>query len=176
MEPNTQTTETANPNAVTKGTKINETVTILGVSYTTPKGGERQVIMHTSKCAKMKTREGLPVERFKFSLKQWNNFVQASGKPEIIYNKQIVGGKYNIVSQFVEAGDAFLQGEGTYSKPHFARVSEAITMSAFAIANDTAKAEEAYYASVFSQQSVAPAPIVVSAQASDANDGSDIAA
>lgn len=165
--------ENQNPNAASKGTKINETVTILAVTFTNPREGERQVILHTTKCKVMKTREGEPVERFKFSLKQWNNFVLSSGKPEVIYNKQILGGKYNLVSQFVEAGDAFLVGEGTYSKPHFARVSESVSMSALAIANDTAKAEAAYYASLF-------APVakteVVGTPAGNAEDGSGIEA
>lgn len=169
-------TENTNPNAALVGKTINESVTILAVTYTTSREGERKVVLHTTKCKQMQTREGKAVERFTFSPKQWDNFVKASGKPEIIYNKQIIGGKYNIESKFVTAGSAFLQGEGTYSKDHFARVSESLVMSAFAVANDTAKAEEAYYAAMFAPKALEVAPVnIVSAPVAD-NDGSDISA
>lgn len=168
--------ENTNPNAPLKGQKINESVIITGVSYMNPKDGDRKVVLHTTKCKVMKTREGQSVERFTFTVKQWNNFVKASGKPEFIYNKQILGGKYNIESKFVEAGDAFLVGEGTYSKAHFARISESLVMSNTAQAEDTRLATQAYYAFEVSRGShdeVAPVAIVAS---SNEDSGDDIAA
>ena len=167
---------TVNPNAALVGKTINESVTILAVTYTTSREGERKVVLHTTKCKHMQTREGKAVERFTFSPKQWDNFVKASGKPEIIYNKQIIGGKYNIESKFVTAGSAFLQGEGIYTKDHFARVTESVVMSAFAVANDTAKAEEAYYASIFATNKAAEVAPVSMPVSSKEDDGNDIAA
>jgi len=135
---------------MSKGQKISEKVIILSVSRAVSKPNtpeeKRLIVLHTTKCKTMRTKKDEPVERFTFTEKQWNNFVNASGQPAFIYEKQIIGGTYAIDSQFVEEGDAFLQGEGTYHTAHFARVSESITKSNAAIARDEAAALSAYYA------------------------------
>lgn len=160
------------------GSKATEKVIIMNVTNIAPKDGEQKVVLHTTKCKTLKDKDGKPVERFTFTLKQWNNFVIASNLPEVLFRKQIIGGTYSIESQYVKEGDAFLRGEGTYTKAHYAKVTEAIERSSFAVAEDARVASEMYYAAIFNTpktQSAAPVASVVSSH-EDENNGEDIKA
>lgn len=164
-------------NKPTKGQKNVESVIIKKVTHTHTREGVKGVVIHTSKCKNMRTLEGFPVERFKFTEKQWHNFVVASGKPSIIFEKQIIGGVYHLETQWVVAGEPFLRGEGTYTKDHPARVIETINMSQAAVADDTKAATAAYYAYEFGSKPASQEVNVASASIVDEVDlGEEMAA
>lgn len=152
-----------------------EKVVIKAVSYVTTKQGQELVILHTTPCAKLKDSEGKPVERFKLNRKVFEQRAREVGKPLVIFEKQCIGASYEYSYRAVKAGEAFISGEGTYTKDHNAKVSDKISISASAQAEDSRIAMTAYYNSMFSAPANVPATgVAVSTSASSVEDGSDI--
>lgn len=166
-------------NKSAKAPQIKESVIIKNITYVTTKVGQQLVILHTTPCKVLKDKDGVAVCRFKLNRKVFEQRAREVNKPLVIFEKQCIGASYEYVAQPVNSGDAWLTGEGTYTVAHNAKVSDKITISAAAMANDTKAATEAYYAAMFSPSVQEVAPVAMSLGSSTEENeqaGSDIQA
>ena len=162
---------------MSKANQITEKVVIKRVTEVTTKEGQELVILHTTPCKTLKDKENNAVSRFKLNKKVFEQRAKEVGKPVILFKMDCIGATYEYVAQPVKAGDAFLSGEGTYTKDHNAKVSDSITLSALSIAEDARLAKQAYYASMFAPTVQATVnPVAVSSNIEDHNAGADISA
>lgn len=155
-----------------------ENVIIKRVTYVTQKDGKQIVILHTTPTKSLKDKDGNPLVRFKLNRKVFAQRAMEVGQPEIIFAENCVGATYTYEYKAVKAGDAFINGEGTYTMDHNAKVSDSIEIAAATKAQTQAILTNAWAQSMFSNQPVqAPvsAPVVLSSKDEDES-GSDIAA
>jgi hypothetical protein len=162
---------------MSKANQIVEKVIIKKVTNVTTREGQELVILHTTPCRTLKDKDGNAVVRFKLNKKVFDQRAKEVGKPSILFAMDCIGATYEYVAQPVKEGDAFISGEGTYTKAHNAKVSDSITLSALAVAEDARLAKSAYYASMFAPASQVTAnPVAISSSNEDVNDGADISA
>lgn len=161
---------------MSKANQITEKVIIKRVTEVTTREGQELVILHTTPCKTLKDKDGAPVSRFKLNKKVFEQRAKEVGKPIILFKMDCVGATYEYVAQPVKAGDAFLSGEGTYTKDHNAKVSDSITLSALAIAEDARLAKSAYYSAMFGNPVQATAQTVPVSSHNEDESGADISA
>jgi len=161
---------------MSKANQITEKVIIKRVTEVTTRNGQELVILHTTPCKTLKDKEGNPVTRFKLNKKVFEQRAKEVGKPVILFKMDCIGATYQYVAQAVKAGDAFLSGEGTYTVDHNAKVSDAIELSALAIAEDARLAKSAYYSAMFGNPVQATAQTVSVSSNEDESAGADISA
>lgn len=160
---------------MSKANQITEKVTIKRVTEVTTREGQELVILHTTPCKTLKDKDGNAVVRFKLNKKVFEQRAKEVGKPIILFKMDCVGATYEYIAQPVNEGDAFISGEGTYTKAHNAKVSDSITLSALAVAEDARLAKSAYYSAMFGNPVQATAQ-TVAVSSNDDESGSDISA
>lgn len=161
---------------MSKANQIVEKVTIKRVTNVTTREGQELVILHTTPCKTLKDKDGNAVVRFKLNKKVFDQRAKEVGKPSILFAMDCIGATYEYVAQPVKEGDAFISGEGTYTKAHNAKVSDSITLSALAVAEDARLAKSAYYSAMFGNPVQATSQQVAVSSSNDDELGSDISA
>lgn len=162
---------------MSKANQIVEKVIIKKVTNVTTKEGQDLVILHTTPCKTLKDKDGNAVVRFKLNKKVFDQRAKEVGKPTILFAMDCIGATYEYIAQPVKEGDAFISGEGTYTKAHNAKVSDSITLSALAVAEDARLAKSAYYSAMFGNPvSQATAQTVAVSSNEDESDASNISA
>lgn len=147
-----------------------EIVIIKKVTFVTTKENQDLVILHTTKTKVLKDKTGQPLERFKMNLKMFKQRAKEVGKPLALFAMDCIGATYEYEYQAVKAGDAWINGSGTYSTDHNAKVNDSISISSAVQAEDSRLAKQAYYASMFNaSQEVANVSVPVSSN-EDAGD------
>lgn len=158
--------ETVNqtPARIAKGTKRNEKAIIKDVTYNETTDS---FVLHTT------ATKSNPKGIWQLKAKVFKNFANAAMKPVIMYAKEIIGATFNIESVMVHEGDAWLRGEGVYSKDHFTTVNQSIVRNALSLAEEKQAMYNAYYGAQFGAPSVATEKVVAKVPVDEGNADAD---
>lgn len=131
------------------------------IEQKTDEGMKKFYVLHTSPSKTNPPKEGEKVSRFKIADAVFQNMAKNQGKPAILFMKEVIGGTYNLTTQFVKEGEAWLRGEGKYKNDHHAKVTESVNLSSAVIAEDTQALRTAYYANLFGTTNPIAAPAAI---------------